>query len=381
VGDPVKNTALLLLTTALAGFSVSASAVRAGCCGDSVAARPKLGLNGFVSTSWNLNLNDPRSRTNGFRAFDSSEGSFQIDVVEIVAQINPATPKETGFRVDLTAGSAIPRVTASQGFFRDDSNRAGDIDVHQAYLSYVAPLGRGLRIDIGKHVTHMGYEVIEGYDGADDNASRSLLFTYAIPFTQTGVRCTYPFSSHAAAALFLVNGWDNVRDNNRAKSFGTQISISPSASINAAFNYLGGAEQPDNTKNLRHTFDFTGLAGPVDRLTLGFNLDYGMEKGATATGGDAIWRGAALYARSAISKVFTVTARAEAFDDPDGFRTGTVQTLKEVTLTPDLRLSDALRIRSDLRVDRSDHAVFEGGRRQGADRTQPTISLNAIFVF
>jgi hypothetical protein len=36
----------------------------------------------------------------------------------------------------------------------------------------------------------MGYELIEGYDGYNDNYSRSLLFNYAIPLTHTGVKAT-----------------------------------------------------------------------------------------------------------------------------------------------------------------------------------------------
>ena len=36
-------------------------------------------------------------------------------------------------------------------------------------------------------------EVIEGYDGWNDQYSRSLLFGYAIAFTHTGVKATYPF--------------------------------------------------------------------------------------------------------------------------------------------------------------------------------------------
>jgi len=57
-------------------------------------------------------------------------------------------------------------------------------------VSWNAPVGRGLRFDFGEHVTHMGYEVTEGYDGWNDNYSRSFLFGYTIPFTHTGLKAT-----------------------------------------------------------------------------------------------------------------------------------------------------------------------------------------------
>jgi len=59
----------------------------------------------------------------------------------------------------------------------------------------------------------MGYELIEGYDGYNDNYSRSILFGYAIPFTHTGVKASYAFSSKVAGMVEVVNGWDLLRDN------------------------------------------------------------------------------------------------------------------------------------------------------------------------
>ena len=88
---------------------------------------------------------------------------------------------------------AIPKVTRSTGL------DAGDLDVQQAYLSYNAPFGNGLQVDIGKFTTHLGYELIEGYDGYNDNYSRSFLFGYAIPFAHTGVRTSYSFGDRVSA--------------------------------------------------------------------------------------------------------------------------------------------------------------------------------------
>ena len=56
-----------------------------------------------------------------------------------------------------------------------------------AYLSYQAPVGKGLEIDFGKFVTALGFEVIKTKD--DLNYSRSLLFTMAIPFYHMGCAC------------------------------------------------------------------------------------------------------------------------------------------------------------------------------------------------
>ena len=170
---------------------------------------------GLVSTSYGLNTSCSDSRTNQFRVFDQAEGTFQLDVAELAIQKNPVAAGEAGFSIHLTAGSSIPRVTASAGLFSDDDGDAQDVDIHQALASYILPVGSGIRIDFGKHVTHLGYEVIEGYDGVNDQATRSFLFGYSIPFTQPGLKLGYAFGPRLSASACLVNRWDNVRDNNR----------------------------------------------------------------------------------------------------------------------------------------------------------------------
>jgi hypothetical protein len=71
--------------------------------------------------------------------------------------------------------------------------------------------------------------------------------------------------------------------------------------------------------------------------------------------------------------------RAETFDDRDGVRTGQAQTLSEITLTPELRLTPRFVLRADLRRDLSNHAVFESD--SGARDTQTTILVNVLGAF
>ena len=85
-------------------------------------------------------------------------------------------------------------MSAAAGFFRDASGKAQDFDLQQAFVSYITPVGSGLRFDAGKFVTNHGYELIDGYDGYNDNATRSFSFGYGIPFTHTGIKAAYTFS-------------------------------------------------------------------------------------------------------------------------------------------------------------------------------------------
>jgi hypothetical protein len=71
--------------------------------------------------------------------------------------------------------------------------------------------------------------------------------------------------------------------------------------------------------------------------------------------------------------------RFEIFDDRDGARTGQAQRLREVTLTPELRLTPRFVLRGDIRADRSNRRVFISN--VGPRVTQTTVLVNVIGAF
>ena len=334
-------------------------------------------LHGLVSTSFSFNLNRPPSRTNQFRVFDYDDDAFRIDLVELVVQRPIAAPGDVGFRVDFTAG-AVSRIVAARGLFRDTSGEGLDIDFHQAFVSFIAPVGSGLRLDAGKFITGLGYEVIEGFDGWNDNSSHSFLFGYAIPYTHTGIRASYSLSPAVAAMVMVANGWDDVQDNNRGKTVHLQLGLTPSSHVAITVNGIAGPEQSNDDVHFRNVLDVVATWKPGDHLSLGVNGDWGRETAAAPGGRMAVWTGAAGYLRLSRRNV-SLSLRAERFADRDGARTGTPQTLSEITLTPELRLGASCLVRGDLRLDASDHAVFEGSG--GTRKTQPTVNVNVLYHF
>src|SRR4030095_5451283 len=128
-----------------------------------------------------------------------------------------------GFKLDLGFGPTVDLVNAPDTF-----NGPAIRNVLQAYLSYVGPIGKGLTVDFGKFYTPVGSEVIETKDNF--NYTRSFLFTYG-PYTHTGFRAKYTFNDKIAVTVFLVNGWDNFIDNNRAKTGGVSVSLTPTSRL------------------------------------------------------------------------------------------------------------------------------------------------------
>lgn len=337
-------------------------------------------VNGFFEGSYGYDFNRPLSRTNYLHVFDFDDNTLKADVFELVLQHAAAKPHESGFRVDFAAGGSIPRVSAAAGLFRDAAGDAQDFDLQQAYATWVAPIGSGLKLDFGKFVTPAGYEVIEGYDGWNDNASRSLLFGFAIPFTHVGARATATFSPRASAMVMVVNGWDVARDNNTSKTVGMQLALTPVAPLTVYLTGMSGPEETGDNTHLRSLLDAVAVWKPASRVTLVANGDWATEEVAAPLGEEANWSGVAGYARLGVTHSFAVTVRGEYFADPDGVRTGTAQFVSEFTITPEVRLSPNLLVRLDGRRDLSNLEVFDK-RGKVLTTSQPTVLFSAVYAF
>ncbi len=337
-------------------------------------------VNAFAEASYSYNFNRPGSDLDALRVFDYNNGKPALDVAEIVVQRPVSKSGEFGFRFDATAGESVPRVTASYGLFRDRSTgEAHNYDLHQIFVSWIAPLGKGLRLDAGKFVTPFGYEVIEGYDGYNDNQTRSLLFGYAIPFTHTGLRASYAFSEKFSATAMAVQGWDDWHDNNGAKSAGMQLAFTPTKGFSVYVTAMGGPERTDDNRDNRYNYEAVSVFKPTDRLTLGLDVVTGNEEGFPIRGMSARWSGVAGYLRYNFTERFAMAFRAELFDDAEGARTGTPQTLKEVTLTPEFKLGKHFVVRGDLRHDWSSADVFQN--RAAPVSGQTTAIVAVLFIY
>lgn len=384
-GGPLGGSLLLAAVLSVIGVADVRETRAADVQDSSAVSKPwydEIAVNGFVSTSYSYNFNSPDDRLNRYRVFDFDDNTFKVDVAEIVVQRAATKPHDTGFRLDFAVGGSVPRVSAASGLFRDPATgEAQDFDLQQAFATYVVPAGSGLRVDAGKFVTNCGSEVIEGYDGWNDNASRSFLFGYAIPFTHTGVRAAYSFSPRASALVMVVNGWDVATDNNTSKSIGAQLALTPSGTLTIYLNGMIGAERPGNSPGQRRLGDVVAILRASSTLTFGANADYGQEEGllGPSQSRPAEWSGVAGYVRWQLSSRFALAARGETFHDVDGVRTGYAQRLSELTLTPELRVAPRFILRVDLRADRSTLDVFQSD--SDAENTQATIFVNAMTMF
>ena len=334
-------------------------------------------LSGFVDVYYGYNSNQPIGRTTAFRNFDINSGQFGLNMIELVADKAPdATASRLGYHVALGFGQAMNIVNSTEpGQFPTESNF--DQYLKEGYLEYLAPIGKGLQINVGKFVTPAGAEVIETKDNW--NYSRGLLFALAIPYFHFGTSAKYAFNSKFALTGFLVNGWNNSIDNNSGKTTGFSAAWTPNSKFSLIQNYLVGPEQFNDNSNFRHLSDTVVSFSPNSKLSFLANYDYGHDhlSGAPFS---VHWSGIAGYIKYAPNDKWAFAGRGEYFSDNGGTQTGTPQKLSEFTLTLQRMLASKLMTRLEFRRDMSDENVFPD-HASGLKDSQNTVTLGMVYAF
>lgn len=327
-------------------------------------------LSGVADVYYNYNFNKV---SNQARPFDVRHNSFTLNQARLAFEKQNSKDDPVGFRIDFGFGEMVDRIISAQDSGEADATK----HIMQAYVSYVAPVGNGWKFDFGKFATPIGAEPTETKDNF--NYSRSFLFAYG-PFYHAGLRTSYAINDKVAVTGFLLNGWDNLFDNNGSKTGGFSASLTPNGSFSLTQTYLAGPEtEPVSGKdNWRHIADTVATVQVNPRLKLMGNFAYGSD--ADALGNRGHWSGFAGYLRYAFNDRWAFAPRFEVFNDPDALRTGLAQTLKGITLTQELKLANNLIGRFEFRRDYSNQPFFTNSTER-AVKDQNTLLLGLSYFF
>jgi hypothetical protein len=313
------------------------------------------------------NFNNPPSGMNQLQNFDFRANMAHVNVGKITIDHGPAP---VGFHLDVGFGQTFDWIHST--------DRAPEAFKYfeQAYVSFKPKSWKGVEVDVGEFVTSAGAEVIE--TNQNWNYSRSLLFAWAIPYYHFGVRTSFPVGPHFTGGFQVVQGWNNIYDNNSGKTFGFNGAYAWKK-VTWTNVYYVGPEKSHTNKGIRNLYDTTVAINQTDKLSYYLNFDYGHESGAFGSP-SAKWGGVAGAMRYQVGKKTAFASRVEYFKDADGFSTGTTQALKELTLTGEYKLSSWLMARAEFRNDWSDQPFFNKEHSLGS-KTQPTALLGVVAFF
>ena len=308
-----------------------------------------------------------------FHQFDVEHDTFQLDQAAITVAYQPK--EGFGALVNIAAGEDMRILHAAE----DGNNNT--FDVVQGFVQYAAG---PLTVIAGKYVTLVGAEVIA--PTGNSNFSRSLLF-YAEPLTHTGVRATYAVTDTVSLTAGVNNGWNTTSTSYGSKTGEFGIGWIPNKIFSVTGQaYVGKSEAYDANRTI---VDFVGTYNVSDSLTLILTYDWGKQEQHFDGSEDLKWNGAAFYANYALSDKLRVSGRVEYLDDKGGFVTGTVQTLKEATLTFGYDPIKSFEVRAELRYDMGNKGNPTFVRALARDETSGTqyansqtgIALQGIYKF
>ena len=318
-------------------------------------------ISGLIDGYYSYNANRPSDLANGQinDLYNFNDKTDQFSLAEARLTLNH-DPDPIGAHVDLIFGRANTLVNGSS-----TAGNEGQY-IEQAFLSLKPPKAKGLELDFGKFVTSAGAEVIESKDNW--NYSRSLLFSWAIPYFHFGLRTSMPVSKTDTIGVQVVNGWNNVTTNNGGVTIGlTNALVKPKYTWNV--NFYTGPSNTNTQKGYRNLIDTTLLLTPNAKFNAYINYDYGQNRDAiTGTGEGATgdnnlnhWQGVAFAAHQQVTGTSALAGRFEYFNDPQGFETGMSQEVKEFTGTYEYKWAEGLLSRVEYRRDWSDERFFHKG--------------------
>jgi hypothetical protein len=306
--------------------------------------------------------------------FNVNSQQFSLGMAKLTMNHDP---DPIGFRVDLGFGKAFDII-----HFAEPSGASFLRNIEQAYVSMKNK--KGFELDAGQFVTSAGAEVIESKDNW--NYSRSLLFSWAIPYYHFGVRAILPLGSHFTGGIQVVNGWNNTEDNNTSKTL-VFVGNVTTKKLTWSNNYITGPENTGSNKGFRNLYDTTLLFTPSDKFNAYINYDYGRNAACGTCAvfpgtGAAHWSGIAGAAHFQLNGWFALSPRYEYFDDENGYQTAANPGhLQEFTITAEAKASQGVMTRLEFRHDSAENSHFF---QKGLGRTsgnQDTVTLAIIAFF
>lgn len=373
-----RQVSLLLSSTLLLGVSVVSAQTPTPDPAPAPAASPwsagGIEFSGLVDAYYDVNFNHPASKFNVQRNFDVKANSFALNFAKLTME-HSADP--VGFKFELAAGRAMDIFHAT-----DPAGVENVKHILQAYVSLKPKSWKGVQFDFGKFVTSAGAEVTETH--LNWNYSRSLLYANG-PYYHFGARMVAPLGKYWTAGAQVINGWNNVEDNNSAKTVGLTSTFTTSKFL-WANNYYFGNEKNDTAAGvkikapgLRHFYDTVVGINQSGKDSLLFNFDYGVDKNPGATNNE--FYGISLAARHQFSDVFAISPRYDWYKDKAGFITGTPRTIQEFTFTGEMKLKEGFLTRLEYRRDWSDVAYFDRGNGTGNAKNQSTVLVGFVVYF
>jgi hypothetical protein len=171
-------------------------------------------------------------------------------------------------------------------------------------------VAEGVWVDAGIFYSHMGMESWASRD--NPIYTRSLVADYS-PYYQSGVKVTWSPSAKLTAQLDVVNGWQNISENNTGKAAGIRLDYAATQGSTISYYNLVSNEAGSRLR----VFNGIGARHTSGKLTLVGEFDAGSQSRPSNVGGASTWYGWSAIARVQATPIAAFVGRLEGYTDKD----------------------------------------------------------------
>jgi hypothetical protein len=297
-----KKTAAAAPAAPAAAAAGDAGAAPAG----SWAASLPVKFGGFVDAYYAYDFDRPASRDRAFTTQPARHNEFNVNLAYLDAVI--AADRVRG-RFALQTGTSVQSNYAGEPTQGSVSGPSLSRDIQEATAGY--RVTDKLWLDGGIYFSHIGMESFISRDNW--TYSRSLMGDFS-PYYQAGVKASYQFSDAWSGQLHVLNGWQNISENNENKALGTQVAWAPAGGWSVTYNTFWGQEVGNQGRFFNDLVVKTPAWG---KFQLEGAADYGIQHKPSGSGGFSKWYAGSLIGRYAFTERVAVAARVERYVDED----------------------------------------------------------------
>lgn len=292
---------------------------------------------GLVDVAYIVNFNFPENHLWRSKGTTPRTNEFAPNMAVAYIQKDPSERSRWGMQFGLQAGYDTNALVPPSIPGRDRPTDGADTFRHfsRANVSYLAPVGNGLRLTAGLFNSYIGYQSIFAKDNL--NYTRSYMADFA-PYYMFGLAAEYAVNRQLKTNFYIINGYNHLSHPNNQFSYGTQVTYGLHRDLIFTENLYYGPDQSDTSLRFWRFFSDSIIAWKRNPWTLALAYDIGTEKSVELPGNPrTFWMGAAFYAHYHLAGPWSVAVRPEVYWDRNGRISGSRQLLRAVTTTLEYR--------------------------------------------
>lgn len=316
-----------------------------------------LSLGAFLDSYYAFDFNNPKDHEREFTTQPVRHNEFAVNLAYIEAILKRDKVRS---RLALQYGNSVAKNTSSEPTIGATSGPEHNQIFQEAYVG--TRIGENTWIDMGIFLGNIGSE---SWISKDNWTYTRALFLDYVPYYSAGVRLEHKLGEGEAFQVQVLNGWQNMSENNHGKAIGMQYTKAYTEKFTFTYNNFFGDEQVvSSAPRFRgyHDFIFKWLYSEEWQYLWAVDVGHQSQQNNDGVNG---WMATALTVRHVLNPTQALAFRGEYYNDthqsnvltgtPNGFN------VLGASMNFDQHLDQKAMWRTELRGFYSEDKVFPQG--------------------